>query len=136
MHGCATANINGTTNADLGTLQAQWPNATGTPTGVDQTINRVYKSAFIGFENIAPAQPAFIEALMDDWPHLTEQDPNVPIVESMAFALDFAYDDDTQFIQSTGPRLLGFPWLPYTTINDKRMSTNDFSLIHFFPFGP
>jgi hypothetical protein len=94
----------------------------------------MYKSAFIGFESVVAAQPVFIEALMDDWPHLTQQDPNVPIVESMAFALDFAYDGGTPLIQSFMPRLLGFPWLPYTTINDKELSTNNFGSLHFFPF--
>lgn len=54
----------------------------------------------------------------------------------MAFALDFAWvwDNGPEFVQPFGPKLLGFPWLPYTAINDKQLSTNNFDSLHFFPF--
>lgn len=136
MHGCRTASLNFTTNNPMTPFATEWPNVTGTPTGVDQTVNRIYKTTFIGFEDEVPASPAFIEALMNDWPHLTEQDPNVPIVESMAFALDFAWtwDNGQAYVQAMGPKCLGFPWLPYTTIWDKQLRTNNFGSIHYFPF--
>lgn len=132
MHGCWTANINGTTNGGSPPVITEWPNATGTPIGVDQTLNRLYKTVFVGFENVTSPQPTFIEALLYDWPHPNLQIPNAPIVDSVAFALDFAWEGDSNYIRSLGPKTLGFAWLPYRTIYDSQLRTNDFSSIDFF----
>jgi hypothetical protein len=96
-------------------------------------LNRLYKTAFIGFENVVSPQPVYLEALLYDWPHPNLQTPNRPIADSMAFALDFAWDSDAAYIRSLGPKLLGFAWLPYRTIYDQPLSTNDFSSILFGP---
>jgi len=132
MHGCWTANINGNTNGGSPPVVTEWPNATGTPIGVDQTLNRLYKTVFVGFENVTSPQPTFIEALLYDWPHPNLQVPNAPIVDSVAFALDFAWEGDANYIRSLGPKTLGFAWLPYRTIYDAQIRTNDFSSIDFF----
>ena len=131
MQNCWSANINGNTNGGSPPVVTDWPNATGTPVGVDQTLNRVYKTAFVGFENMVSPQPVFVEALLYDWPHPELQTPNRPIVDSVAFALDLAWGGDSVYIQSTGPKVLGFAWLPYRTLYDRNLATNDFSSILF-----
>jgi hypothetical protein len=131
MHGCWTANINGNTNGGSPPVVTEWPQATGTPLGVSQLHNRIYKTAFVGFENTVSPQPTFIEALLYDWPHPNLQTPNCPIAESFAYALDFAWEGDQTYIRSTGPKLLGFPWLPYRSIYDSQLATNDFPSLQF-----
>ncbi len=116
--------------------QAAEPLAAGsepqeTPVGVDQTLNRLYKTVFVGFQNTVSPQPTFIEALLYDWPHPSLQIPNAPIVDSVAFALDFAWEGDANYIRSLAPKTLGFAWLPYRTIYDSQLRTNDFSSIDF-----
>lgn len=98
MQGCWSANVNGHTNGGSPSVITQWPSATGTPPGVDQNANRLYKSAFLGFEHVIAPEPAVTEILWSDWPHPEEQIPSAPISVSFRYALDFAFEGDSAYI--------------------------------------